>query len=299
MTRTDDDWDVTDGVAATALGVALARAREAASECPLFTDQYAEAFLDAARARGWRVPRTHRAERIGAVVDYTAARTKWFDDFFIAAGANGVNQAVILAAGLDARAWRLPWVGGSVVYEIDQRKILEFKAETMRAHDAQPATRYVAVPVDLRQDWPTALRDAGFDPTAPTAWSAEGLLPYLPSDAQDLLFERIHELSAHGSRIGVESFGAGFFDPDYLASHRERLREEAGSGDIGADVGEVGADPMDLWFIEDRTDVARWLMTQGWDVKSVEAADLMERYGRAAAEADTPRTVFIEGELAA
>ena len=110
------------------------------------------------------------------------------------------------------------------------------------------------MPVDLRHDWPKALRDAGFDPSEPTAWAAEGLLPYLPADAQDLLFERIHVLSARGSRIAVESFGAGFFDRDYLASRREqmrRLREAAGE-DADANVPDVA----DLWYIEDRTDVA-------------------------------------------
>jgi methyltransferase (TIGR00027 family) len=298
MARTDNDsWDITEGVGATALGVAVARAQEATSDCPLFTDQYAQVFIDAALARGWQPPPIHMAERIRAISGYTAARTKWFDEFFVAAGANGVDQAVILAAGLDARAWRLPWVDGSVVYEIDQPKVLEFKTETMRAHHAEPAARYVPVPVDLRQGWPSALRDAGFDPDTPTAWAAEGLLPYLPAAGQDELFERIHELSAPGSRIGVESFGAGFFDPDYLASRRERLRqwrEEAGTAD------ENVPDTQDLWFIEDRTEVADWLLERGWEVMSVEAADLMERYGRATTgELDdiTPRTAFIEGHL--
>jgi O-methyltransferase involved in polyketide biosynthesis len=178
MARTDNDsWDITEGVGATALGVAWARTHEAMSECPLFTDQYAQLFIDAALERGWQLPPTHMAERIRAISGYTASRTKWFDEFFVAAGANGIDQAVILAAGLDARAWRLPWVDGSVVYEIDQPKVLEFKTATLRAHDAEPAARYVAVPIDLRQDWPAALRDAGFDPELPTAWAAEGCSP--------------------------------------------------------------------------------------------------------------------------
>ena len=153
------------------------------------------------------------------------------------------------------------------------------------------------MPIDLRQDWPKALREAGFDPTEPTAWAAEGLLPYLPADAQDLLFERIDELSARGSRIAVESFGAGFFDPDYLASRREqmrRLREEAGDDD------ETVPDVQDLWFIEDRTDVADWLTEHGWEVTAVEAADLMTRYGRwtpGQDDATAPRTEFIEARL--
>lgn len=296
MARTEDDsWDITEGVGATALGVAWSRSQEVTAKCPLFTDPYAQLFIDAAMKRGWQLPPAYMLERIKSIAGYAASRTKWFDDFFTAAGAYGIEQSVILAAGLDARAWRLPWISGSVVYEIDQPKVLEFKAETLREHE--PAARHVAVPVDLRHDWPKALRDTGFDITQPTAWSAEGLLPYLPADGQDLLFERISELSADGSRIAVESFSAGFFDRDYLASRREqmgRLREEAGEDDA------QGADPQDLWYIEDRTDVADWLTAHNWQVSSVESLELMRRYGRCEPDqedAAMPRTVFIEGHL--
>jgi methyltransferase (TIGR00027 family) len=298
MGRTEgDSWDITEGVGQTALGVAMARAEESTSDCPLFTDPYAQLFLDAAAERGWQRPPPYMIQRIRSISAYAASRTKFFDEFFIAAGASGIEQAVILAAGLDARAWRLPWVHGSVVYEIDQPKVLAFKAQTLRAHDAQPAARYVQVPADLRQDWPKALREAGFDPSRPTAWAAEGLLPYLPADAQDLLFERIHQHSARDSRIAVEAFGGGFFDRDYLASRREKLRqwkEEAGATDDGI------PDTADLWYIEDRTDVAAWLTEHCWDVTSVEAAELMTRYGRCKPEEvdeASPRTEFIEAQL--
>ena len=246
MARTDDDsWDITESVGATALGVAWARSLEASSGCPLFIDPYAQRFVDAAMARGWQLPPSHMVERIRSISNYAASRTKWFDNFFLTACANGVVQAVILAAGLDARAWRLPWAGDSVVYELDQPKVLAFKAETLAGD--RPAARYVPVPIDLRQDWPKALREAGFDTQEPTAWIAEGLLPYLPAEGQDLLFERIHDLSAPGSRIGVESFGADFFDPEYLANRREQLRQMREASDTDeADAPDV----QDLWSIK-------------------------------------------------
>jgi methyltransferase (TIGR00027 family) len=298
MARTEnDDWDITEGVGQTALGVAMARADETMSERPLFTDPYAQLFLDAAMERGWQLPPSYMLERIRAISGYAASRTKWFDEFVIASGANGIKQAVILAAGLDARAWRLPWVDRSVVYEIDQPKVLEFKTQTLAEHGVRPAvSRYVAVPVDLRQDWPKALRDTGFDPAVATAWAAEGLLPYLSAAGQDLLFERIHELSAPGCRIGVESFGSGFFDREYLASRQEqmrRLREEAGE-----DVNENVPDTQDLWYIEDRTDVAEWLTEHNWEVSAIESVELMTRYGRwtpGQDDASAPRTVFLDG----
>lgn len=295
MARTDDDsWDITEGVGATALGVAWARSQEATAESPLFTDPYAEVFVEEAIARGWQLPQRHIAERIRSIAGYAASRTKWFDEFFIAAGAAGIEQAVILAAGLDARAWRLPWNDGSTVYEIDQPKVLAFKTETLHNRGSDPAIRYVPVPVDLRQDWPKALREAGFDPSEPTAWAAEGLLPYLPAAGQDLLFERIAELSARGTRVGVESFGGGFFNEEYLASRREqvrRLREEAGATDDDA------PDVQDLWYVEDRTDLRDWFSSQGWEVSEVDAADLMRRYNRPTTDDTTPRTVFLEARM--
>src|ERR1700744_2842856 len=136
MARTDDDsWDVTESVGATALGMAMARAAESVTDCPLFTDRYAQIFVDAAIKRGW--DSSGIASQLPIVKDYAAVRTKWFDEYFIAAGANGIDQAVILAAGLDARAWRLPWVSGSSVYEIDQPQVLAFKADVLNAHGAQ------------------------------------------------------------------------------------------------------------------------------------------------------------------
>jgi methyltransferase (TIGR00027 family) len=290
MVRTDDDsWDITESVGATALGVAMARAAESDCDCPLFTDRYAQPFVDAAVERGW--DSSVIGARLPMIKGYAAVRTKWFDEYFIAAGANGIDQAVILAAGLDARAWRLPWVTGSAIYEIDQPQVLAFKADVLTARGAKPVGSYQAVPIDLRADWPTALREAGFDPSTPTAWSAEGLLPYLSAADQDLLFERIVELSATGSRIAVEALSPGALDPDYLERRRQYLRG------VQED---TAPDTPELWFIEERTDLRHWLTERGWAVTAIEALNLMQRYDRPP-DGDlkdvAPRGVFIEGRL--
>ena len=223
MPRTaDDSWDIATSVGATAVMVALARARETASTDPLIRDQFAEPLVSTPELGGvreqvaawWAGDRDDEVDfAVGAqqMINYQAVRTHFFDAYFAqatqAAGA-GIRQVVILAAGLDSRAYRLAWPDGTVVYEIDLPKVLEYKAETLARHGAEPTTDRRAVPVDLRDDWPQALRDAGFDPARPTAWLAEGLLPFLPAAAQEAMFDSIDKLSEPGSRVAVEIFGA-------------------------------------------------------------------------------------------
>ncbi|OBJ38268.1 SAM-dependent methyltransferase [Mycolicibacterium mucogenicum] len=302
MARTDDDsWDITESVGATALGVAAARAAESRSDKPLFDDPCAQIFVDAAVARGWSSPFTAadpgpaQATRIRMVSAYAAARTKWFDEFFASAGADGIRQVVILAAGLDARAWRLPWPDGIVVFEIDQPKVLAFKEETLAAHGIQPVARHVAVPVDLRQDWPEALRRNGFDPTQPTAWLAEGLLPYLPAEAQDLLFARLHELSAPGSRAAVEGFGTDYFSEENQRIRKARMdaiREEA------AKAGQQVTDVSELFYIEPREDVADWLTRHGWQTRVETSVEVTARYKpEVAGEVPDIGSEFVDAKL--
>ncbi|OHV05319.1 SAM-dependent methyltransferase [Mycobacterium talmoniae] len=308
MARTDDDsWDITESVGATALGVAAARAAETESANPLISDPYARVFLDAAGEGIWNMfaPTALPAElaeaepdlpaRMRAMGDYMACRTAFFDDFFAAAGGAGVRQVVILAAGLDARAWRLDWPVGTTVYELDQPKVLEFKASTLRAHGAQPKAGLVHVPVDLRQDWPAALQRAGFDASAPSAWLAEGLLPFLPAAAQDLLFERVQALTAAGSRIAVEATGPDFLDPDIRARQRALMQRFRA---LSSEATEL-PDFEELWYFEERTDVGDWLAGRGWQVSVEPSAEMMARYGRrppADLEDPAPGSLFVSAQ---
>ena len=316
MARTDNDtWEITESVGATALGVAAARAAETESENPLISDPFARVFLNAAGDGMWNwfaapdLPaEIAEAEpdlkpRMQGMVDYMAARTSFFDQFFLDAVGSGVHQVVILAAGLDSRAWRLPWPDGPdgiTVYELDQPRVLEFKSSTLRDSGAQPTCKLVHVPVDLRHDWPAALRQAGFDASAPSAWSAEGLLPFLPAVAQELLFERVHALSAGGSRIAVEAPGPDFLDEDARAKQREtmqRVRDLMAKLEPERDIPDV----QDLWYLEEREDVDTWLRRHGWDVTVTPAEQLMARYVRRppqGIEDAAPKTLFVAAERA-
>jgi methyltransferase (TIGR00027 family) len=226
MRTRDDSWDIATSVGATAVMVALARAAETASDDPLIRDQFAGPLVSTPElaevcqrmASWWADHPDEDAEDaedtaidftvdIQQMINYQAVRTHFFDAYFTTAVQAGIRQVVILAAGLDSRAYRLDWPAGTVVYEIDLPKVLQYKSETLAQHGAEPSTTRRAVPVDLRHDWPKALRDEGFDVTQPTAWLAEGLLPFLPAEAQESMFASVNELSEAGSRVAVEVFG--------------------------------------------------------------------------------------------
>jgi methyltransferase (TIGR00027 family) len=202
--------------------------------------------------------------------DSMAVRTRFFDEFFLDAARAGVRQFVILAAGLDARAYRLSWPRGSVVYEVDQPKVVEFKTATMSALGATPAAHRKTVAIDLREDWPAALRRSGFDDTKPTAWSAEGLLMYLPPQAQDRLFDNITELSATGSRLATE------YHPDSSATVSQRAQEfNQRWVNLGCDI-----DLSGLFYDGERSNVVAYLNDQGWQVTTRPRREMFADYGR-------------------
>ncbi|WNG88277.1 SAM-dependent methyltransferase [Mycobacterium sp. ITM-2016-00317] len=203
MTVLDGDPGALDA-GLTPLRAARARADEAAAHRPLFTDPYSQMFVDADGSDG--MPPSPW------VTDYVAARTKWFDDFFLASSSAGVSQVVILGSGLDARAFRLPWLSDTVIYEVEQPELLDFKQRVLNQVGAEPAARHVLVGADVRDDWPRALIAAGFLPDQPTVWAVEGLLPRLPADQQEELLGRVDLYSARGSRIGMEADSGG---PDH------------------------------------------------------------------------------------
>lgn len=307
MPRTDNDsWDITESVGATALGVAAARAAETDSENPLIRDPFARVFLEAAGDTIWSLMAdpakaaklTDDADVLAhmrVMIDFMAVRTAFFDEYFLNAVASGVRQVVILASGLDARAWRLPWPDGTTVYELDRSKVLEFKSTTLRNRGAQPTSNLVSVPVDLRQDWPATLQEAGFDTSSPTAWSAEGLLRYLPAQAQDLLQERIHALSPAGSWLAVNALAQGALDPNLRARQRDRSQRFRAAASQVLDV-EV-PDLEDLWYPEERTDVTEWLREHGWDASAITMAEMLARYGRDVPGDDMrPPTVFVSAQ---
>jgi methyltransferase (TIGR00027 family) len=303
MARTDDDtWDLASSVGATATMVAAARAAATRSDKPLISDPFAGPLVEAVGIDLFtRMVRgelnldeldDEQARGVRGMTDNMAARTKFFDEFFLDATAAGIRQVVILASGLDARAYRLPWPADTVVYEVDQPQVIEFKTTTL-ARFAEPTADRRTVAIDLRQDWPTALREAGFDSGQPTAWIAEGLLGYLPPEAQDRLLDNITALSTEGSRFATESI-AGRNDIDEEAI-KERMRTVSDRWrQHGFDL-----DMTELIYFGDRNEADEYLKSHGWETTGRSARELFAEYGLEPIEADQPfgDVVYVSGIL--
>ncbi|WP_158018938.1 class I SAM-dependent methyltransferase [Mycobacterium basiliense] len=281
-----DSWDLASSVGLTATMVAAARAvaaRDPEGAGAVATDPFAEplvravgvdfftrmatgeldaADLDEETANGTR--------HFGAAM---AIRTRFFDDFFLGATKSGIRQAVILASGLDSRAYRLSWPPGTTLFEVDQPQVIAFKTATLSRLGAQPTADRRTVAVDLRDDWPAALHKAGFDPSAPTAWIAEGLLGYLPADAQDRLLDQITTQSAPGSRFATE----GLLDVNDIneAELRRRMQRQNERWNRHG----FNLDMAALIYFDDRTDAGTYLGARGWQIASVSNAELFAHHG--------------------
>jgi methyltransferase (TIGR00027 family) len=296
----DDTWDIATSVGSTAVMVAAARAGETERDTPLIRDPYAKMLVAGAGTGVWEfmlddafVAKVAEADPEVATIfehmgNYQAVRTHFFDDYFTKAAEAGIRQIVILASGLDSRAYRLDWPAGTVVYEIDQPKVLAYKAETLSQNDVKPVADLREVPIDLRFDWPAALREAGFDPSVPTAWLAEGLLMYLPADAQDGLFERVTELSAPGSLVAAETVGV------HSEERRARMRERFEGLSAKLEMTDA-LDVGDLMYNDpDRSNVTTWLGGHGWSASGVSSETEMRRLGRWVLTEETDEDSFSE-----
>jgi len=296
MQRADNDtWDLATSVGATATMVAAGRARATLAQDRLIDDRFAAPLV---RAVGidfftrWATGELDSADvdlpdapwGMQRMTEVLAARTRYFDAFFADATAAGIRQAVILASGLDARGYRLSWPDTMTVFEIDQPEVIDFKTATLTELGARAATDLRSVRIDLRDDWPTALCDVGFDPGRPTAWIAEGLLAFLPPVAQDRLLDDITALSAGGSRLAAEIF-MNSADADI-----ERAREQLEAVTARWRQHGLHLEFADLHYPGERNDVATYLDDRGWSSQRTPLSQLLAASG-------LPAMPHVDGEV--
>jgi methyltransferase (TIGR00027 family) len=283
--RTDDDnWDITTSVGSTALFAATARALEAQKPDPLAVDPFAEVFCRAVGGSAADVldgkdpDHQLKTPDFGDhFVNFQGARTRYFDDYFRQAADAGVRQIVLLAAGLDSRAYRLPWPDGTTIFELGQPQVLDFKREVLTEQGATPNAERREVAIDLRDDWPQALRDSGFDETRPSAWIAEGLLIYLPATAQEQLFIGIDALASSGSHVAVEDGAPMPAEAFEAALAEERAAQAEGDERLF----------FQLVYNEQHAPAQQWLGEHGWTAVATPLADYLREVGRPVPAPDT------------
>nr|WP_255450292.1 SAM-dependent methyltransferase [Skermania sp. ID1734] len=260
---------------ATALFVAAARGLAARQPDPLAVDPFAEVFCRAAGEQ-WSALFEPGADTSDHPLvstafgrnfqEFQAARTRFFDTYLTRAVGAGVRQVVILAAGLDSRAYRLPFPAGTVVYELDRAPVLEFKREVLAEHGAELTAQRCEVAVDLRDDWAKALQQNGFDAANPTAWLIEGLLLYLPADAQDRIFETVDALSASGSQVAIEQMDT--IPADVYSQMTKPSAEAPGRNQWAT-----------LLYNEPKSEASEWFSQHHWAANRTELADYLAELG--------------------
>jgi methyltransferase (TIGR00027 family) len=265
--------DKLSGVGETAIGAAMMRAHESARTDRLFDDPYAVAFVSAvpdAFAEGPDPGDPEIAALADAFRTHIAIRTRFYDDYLRTACTHGCQQVVVLAAGLDARAFRLDWPDDVRLFELDLPEVLSFKDTVLAELHATPRCTRITVSIDLREEWPIALTDAGFDANLPSAWTAEGLLAYLSDDEAVRLLTYVSELSSPNSHLALETSRIA---DDATLSH---ARELPALDQIAT-----------MWRGGLQQGAADWLEQHGWQVERRYRASLSASYGRPAPDAST------------
>jgi methyltransferase (TIGR00027 family) len=288
---------IPEGVGWTALLTAYGRAQESREAAKLFDDPLASTFLAAVTDE--RASGAGKLPRLGPAVDdgssalwnafrfYFCERTPFYDQHVLRAVKDGCRQVVLVAAGLDSRAFRLGLPENVTVFELDQAAVLDFKQSVLDQHEVVPTGSRVPVRVDLLDSWPPALLAAGFDGSQRAIWIAEGLLMYLSSSDAEQLLATVTALSAPGSRFVGEYFSGPWRERDVEASDEQ----ERAAWDLVRQAfryGPAGVGP------------AAWLAGHGWTPGQVTTiTELGSRHGRPAppefARASAPRVWLFDG----
>jgi methyltransferase (TIGR00027 family) len=231
---------------------------KAGEQIGFFSDPYAQAFVAAAAdALPSGVPGS--GDPMAGVMHAAVVRTRFFDDFLMDACVSGYRQVVLVAAGLDTRAFRLPWPAGVSLFEIDLPAVLAFKEQVLTSTGAVPHCRRVAVAAELREGWPSQLITVGFTPATPTAWLVEGLLIYLTADEATALLRAVTGLSASASLLSCECPATN--RPSDSVAPRLAQFTQMWKGGLGREL-------------------PQWLTRHGWQVRIEDRDRIADAYGR-------------------
>ncbi|MFN2231895.1 MAG: SAM-dependent methyltransferase [Anaerolineae bacterium] len=241
---------------ATAYWTASVRAMESARGDRLFYDPWAAA-LAGEQGAAWIAGRTD----LGVVP--IALRTRFFDDWLQRVVAeDALQQVVLLAAGLDTRAYRLVWPEGTHIYEVDQPAVLEHKAQVLTDAGAQLKCERTAIAADLAGDWEGKLAASGFRAQAPAAWLLEGFLFYLSNEQLRRILDQVADLAAPGSWMGFDIVNSVMLTHP-LTQSWVQMQARSGAPWIGTLDDPVG-----------------YLAARGWQATLTQAGEPDVNYGR-------------------
>lgn len=213
--------------------MAAARARESERADRLFDDPLAAA-LAGPEGFAW-LDRMKSAAGSGGPQLYPVIRTRFFDEFLLNACRNlGVRQVVIVAAGLDTRAFRLDWPPQTRLYEMDLPEVLNAKDDIIKDARVEAGCERRTIRADLREDtWPEALLAAGYQPRKSSVWLIEGLLFYLPRAAVDTLLGKVSAQAVAGSLLGLDVMNRGLFFSPLAWPQQFALARQGAPGQFG------------------------------------------------------------------
>jgi len=247
-----------DTLAVTSHWVAAVRAQWSKQANPLFNDPWAAA-LAGQEGLEWLERRI-----VDNNVDFRAVviRTRFFDDFLLRITTQyHIRQVVLVASGLDTRAFRLAWPEGTCLFELDRPQVLQFKDRVLSSVGVKPCCRHHAIGVDLEGSWTDALSLAGFDPQQRSVWVLEGLFSYLSESSVLRLLDIVTAMATPGSWLGFEALSH-----DTVTSAAARLWEEVAAVQLHFGTNEPealltlrGWTPTVLQFGEEGADFGRWL----------------------------------------
>jgi len=151
-----------------------------------------------------------------------AIRTAFFDEKIINALNIGVRQIVMLAAGMDSRAYRINFPAGTTLFELDQPEVLAYK--NAKLDNIQPQCNRIEIALDLREEWQGQLIDAGFKRQHKTLWIIEGLLMYLEEEQVITLFERINSLASPNDLALFDIFNRHLLESPFMQTQLNFLK---------------------------------------------------------------------------
>jgi methyltransferase (TIGR00027 family) len=187
-------------LALTAWWTAAARARESRRPDRLFDDPWAGVLIGPHGVDDY-----DRAVGGDSIHDLHAVTTRFFDDFLCrVTSTHGVRQVVLVASGLDARAFRLPLPVDTRLLELDQSHVIAYKDCILSLNHASPRCQRHTVGVNLNEPWTDHVLEAGFRPSEPAVWLIEQCLYFFDEGSARELLERITALSAPDSWIALD-----------------------------------------------------------------------------------------------